>query len=154
MKGGQSVEEEKSIWQDMETKITRIKSVKSRKLSPNTQMDALKKCADLVADEIMFMLKDKDQFMRHVFQEKSTGAISEVELKTRNIRHLRDVIQAIRELSDVVRSLYGILPPETEREMEMQLRKLEIEAKKVAPPEKTGAETGVVLLPQPEEANA
>lgn len=148
------MEEEKNVWQDMEEKITRIKSVKGRKLSANMQMDALKKCADLVADEIMDMLKDKEQFMRHVFQEKSSGMVSEVELKTRNIRHLRDVILAIRELSDVVRSLYGILPPETEREMEMQLRKLEIEAKKMAPGEKAGAETGVVLLPQPEDTNA
>jgi len=148
------VEEEKEVWQDMEAKITRIKSVKGRKLSPNTQMDALKKCVDLAADEIMDMLKDKDQFARHVFQEKSSGIISEVELKTRNVRHLRDVIQAIRELSEVVRSLYGILPPEAEKEMEVQLRKLEIEAKKIAPPEKDGRETGVVLLPRPEGSDA
>ena len=148
------MEEENKAWQDMEAKITRIKSAKGRKLSPNAQMDALKKCADLAADEIMDMLKDRDQFSRHVFQEKSSGAISEVELKTRNVRHLRDVIQAIRELSDVVRALYGILTPETEREMEVQLKKLEIEARKIAPPEKGAGETGVVLLPQPEETNA
>lgn len=148
------MEKEKNVWQDVETKITRIKSAKAKKLSPDTQMDALKKCADLAADEIMDMLKDKEQFTRHVFQEKSSGTISEVELKTRNIRHLRDVIQAIKELSDVVRALYGILPPEAEREMEVQLKKLEIEAKKIAPPDKTGAETGVVYLPAPEETNA
>ena len=148
------MEEEKNVWQDAEAKITRIKSVKGRKLSGSTQMDALKKCVDLAADEIMDMLKDRDQFTRHVFQEKSSGMLSEVELKTRNIRHLRDVIQAIRELSDVVRSLYGILPPEAEKEMEVQLKKLEIEAKKIAPPERDAAETGVVLLPNPEETNA
>ncbi len=148
------MEKEKDVWQDVEAKITRIKSAKGKKLSPDVQMDALKKCADLAADEIMDMLKDKDQFTRHVFQEKSSGMIAEVELKTRNVRHLRDVIQAIRELSDVVRALYGILPPEAEREMEVQLKKLEIEAKKIAPPEKTGAETGVVYLPAPEETNA
>ena len=148
------MDEEKNVWQETEAKITRIKSVKGRKLSGNTQMDALKKCVDLAADEIMDMLKDRDQFTRHVFQEKSSGMLSEVELKTRNIRHLRDVIQAIRELSDVVRSLYGILPPEAEKEMEVQLKKLEIEAKKIAPPERDTAETGVVLLPNPEETNA
>ena len=148
------MEEEKNVWRDVDAKITRIKSVKGKKLSPNTQMDALKKCAGLAADEIMDMLKDKDQFARHVFQEKSSGTVNEVELKTRNVKHLRDVIQAIRELSDVIRALYGLLSPEAEREMSVQLKKLEIEEKKIAPPDKTGAETGVVLLPAPEENHA
>lgn len=148
------MEKEKNVWQDAEAKITRIKSVKGRKVSSGAQMDALRKCADLAICEIMDMLKDGDQFTRHVFQEKSSGMVSKVELKTRNVKHLRDVIQAIRELLDVVRALYGILPPEAEREMEVQLKKLEIEAKKIAPPEKTGAETGVVYLPAPEETNA
>ena len=128
--------------------------MKGKKLSPNAQMDALKKCADMAADEIMDMLKDKNQFTRHVFQEKSSGAVTEVELKTRNVRHLRDVIQAIKELADVVRGLYGQLSPEAEQELDVQRKKLEIEAKKIAPPDKAGTETGVVLLPAPEETNA
>ncbi|MBR3929269.1 MAG: hypothetical protein IKJ65_09735 [Clostridia bacterium] len=148
------MEEEKTVWQDADAKITRIKSVKGKKLSPSTQMDALKKCADMAADEIMDMLKDENQFTRHVFQEKSSGTVTEIELKTRNIRHLRDVIQAIKELADVVRSLNGLLSPDAEREMSVQLKKLELEARKIAPPDKDGAETGVVLLPAPEEEHA
>ena len=148
------MEEEKNILRDMDAKITRIKSVKGKKSSPGAQMDALKKCADMAADEIMDMLKDKNQFTRHVFQEKSSGVITEAELKTRNVRHLRDVIQAIKELADVIRGLYGFLSPEAEREIDVQLKKLEIEAKKIAPPDKSGLETGVVLLPAPEETNA
>jgi len=149
------VEEEKKVWQDeMDAPITRIRPVKAKKLSSSIQMEALKKCADLAADEIMDMLKDKNQFMRHVFQEKSSGAVGEVELKTRNVKHLRDVILAIRELSDVVRGLYGLLPPEAESERSVQLKKLEIEEKKLSPPEKDNSETGVVILPAPDDANA
>lgn len=148
------MEEEKNVWRDVNANITRIKSVKGKKLTPGTQMDALKKCADMAADEIMDMLKDKDQFTRHVFQEKSSGAFSETALKTINVRHLRDVIQAIRELTNVVRDLYGLLPPEAESDREVQMKKLEIEEKKSAACDKPGAETGVVLLPAPDQSNA
>ena len=149
------MEEEKKDWTDTcDAPITRIRPVKTKRLSSSAQMEALKKCADLAADEIMDMLKDKNQFMRHVFQEKSSGAVGEVELKTRNVKHLRDVILAIRELSDVIRGLYGILPPEAESERSMQLKKLEIEEKKLLPPEKDHQDTGVVILPAPEEIHA
>ncbi len=148
------MEEEKNVWQGADAKITRIRSVKGKKLSSNGQMEALKKCADMAADEIMNMLKDEAQFTRHIFQDKASGCVCEAELKTRNVRHLRDVISAIRELSDVIRSLYGLLPPEAASEKEMQMKKLEIELKKIVPPDKSGSETGVVLLPAPEETNA
>lgn len=149
------MEEKKNGWQDgADAPITRIKPGKGKKPSSASQMEALKKCAEMAADEIIDMLKDKSQFMRHVFQEKSSGEIREAELKTRNVRHLRDVISAIRELTDVVRGLYGLLPPEAESERCMTLKKLEIEEKKIAPPDKPGQETGVVLLPQPEDGNA
>ena len=149
------MEEEKKDWTDTcDTPITRIRPVKSKKLSASAQMEALKKCADLAADEIMDMLKDKNQFTRHVFLEKSSGVVSEVELNTKNVKHLRDVILAIRELSDVVRGLYGLLPPEAESERLVQLKKLEIEEKKLSPPDKEHQETGVVILPAPEETGA
>lgn len=149
------MEEEKTVWQGGgDAPITRIRSAKGKKLSCGGQMEALKKCTDMAADEIMDMLKDKSQFSRHVFQEKSSGAVSEVELKTRNVKHLRDVILAIRELTDVIRGLYGLLPPETECEMNMQRKKLEIEERKIVSADRTGQETGVVILPAPEEGNA
>lgn len=149
------MEEEKKVWQDgADAPITRIRPVKAKKLSANTQMEALKKCAELAADEIMDMLGDKDQFTRHVFQDKTSGAACEAQLKTRNVKHLRDVISALRELSDVVRGLYGILPPEAESERGLQLKKLEIEEKKIAPSDQAKAETGVVLLPAPEAGDA
>ena len=148
------MQDETALRQKPDAPITRINKARTKKNASGGPMEELKKCASLVSDEIMDMLSDKKQFTRHIYQEKSTGQITEAALETRNVKHMREVIAAIRELADVMRSLYGLLSPEAESELNVQIKKLSIEEKKLLPPEKESAETGVVLLPEPEDDHA
>lgn len=149
------MEDESAVWQKKpDAPITQISKARHKKAGAGSQLDALKKCASLAADEIIDMLSDKKQFCRHVYQEKSSGSVSEIMLETRNIRHLRDAIAAIRELADIIRGLNGLLPPEAENEIAIQLKKLQLEEKKLTRPEAQDTETGVVLLPAPEDGHA
>lgn len=99
------------------------------------------------------MLEDEYQFQRHVYAEKADGSLSEKVLDIRNVRQLRETIAAIRDLTDAVRALCGELAPEQRTAMEMQLRKLQLEEKKLESGAERG-ETGVVLLPDTETNDA
>lgn len=107
---------------------------------------SLKQAARLAAEAICEMMADENQFCRHVYTDKSSGAVEEVLLQTRNIKHLRETIGAIRELTDAVRGLNGQLSPEAQRTLDIQLEKLRLDEKKLTQPEQ--GETGVVLLPE------
>lgn len=111
---------------------------------------ALKRAAGLAADVLCEMMTDENQFCRYTYADKSSGAMMEVLLNTRNIKHLRETIGAIRELTETMRGLNGMISPEAQKTLEVQLEKLRLEEKKLTAAENTG-ETGVVLLPEAEE---
>lgn len=148
------MEDESAVRQRPDAPITKIGKVRSKKQPACGSVEALKKCTELISNAIIDMLSDEKQFSRHVYQEKTSGTVSEIELETRNVKHLRDVIQAVRELTDIARSLHGLLSPEAESELNVQIRKLAIEEKKLKPDEKTDSQTGVVILPEPENIHA
>lgn len=133
------------------TSIRGTKSAKGR--AADSKLETLKNAAQLAAEEIVSMLSDDMQFRRHLYAEKGTGEIMETTLSTRNVKQLRETIAAIRDLADTVRSLYGLLPPEAQSGLDIQMKKLLLDEKKLVQAESSGGETGVVLLPAPEDAS-
>ena len=133
------------------TSIRGTKSAKGR--TADSKLETLKNAAQLAAEEIVSMLSDDMQFRRHLYAEKGTGEIMETTLSTRNVKQLRETIAAIRDLADTVRSLYGLLPPEAQSGLDIQMKKLLLDEKKLVQAESSGGETGVVLLPAPEDAS-
>ncbi len=124
-----------------------------RKRTCEENLQPLRQAADLAAEALLRMLEDEYQFQRHVYAEKADGSLSEKVLDIRNVRQLRETIAAIRDLTDAVRALCGELAPEQRTAMEMQLRKLQLEEKKLESGAERG-ETGVVLLPDTETNDA
>ena len=110
----------------------------------------LRHAAQMAADVISDMMADEGQFCRHTYADKQSGAVTEVRLETRNVKHLRETIGAIRELTDVVRSLSGVLSPEAQSALNVQLEKLRLDEKKLMNAGESASETGVVLLPEGE----
>lgn len=152
------MEEEKSAWlTETNRPLTSISGARStRRTQKNTKdshFEKLKRAAGMAADQLICMLSDDMQFRRHLFQEKSTGEISETVLESRNIKHLRETISAIRDLADTVRDLYGLLPPDAESSLKLQIKKLELDEKKLSGAQEA-SESGVVLLPLPDESKA
>lgn len=124
-----------------------------RKRTCEESLQPLRQATELASEALLRMLEDEYQFQRHVYTEKADGSLSEKVLDIRNIRQLRETIAAIRDLTDAVRALCGELAPEQRTAMEVQLRKLQIEEKKLKGAEERG-ETGVVLLPGAETDDA
>ncbi len=125
---------------------------KSRKAGEDRLL-LLKRACDMAAEAVCELLQDEKQFCRHAYQDKSSGAIMEATLNIRNVKQIRETIQVIRELTDAIRSLYGIMSPEAQREMNIQLKKLKMEKMKISQNAGNGggADTGVVILPMPED---
>lgn len=133
--------------------LTAIRGAKSQKnRAAESRLDILKSAAQLAAEEIVTMLSDDMQFRRHLYAEKGSGEIMETTLSTRNVKQLRETIAAIRDLADTMRSLYGLLSPEAQTGLDVQMKKLLLDEKKLTQAETPAAETGVVLLPVPEDA--
>lgn len=124
-----------------------------RKRTCEESLQPLRRAAELTAEALLRMLEDECQFQRHVYAEKADGSLTEKVLEIRNIRQLRETIAAIRDLTDAVRALNGELAPEQRTAMEMQLRKLQLEERKLESDGEKG-ETGVVLLPGTEADDA
>lgn len=131
------------------------KTVKKGKSIPeNDSFPLLKQAAEMACEAMIELMADDKQFCRHAYQDKATGEIMEATLSLRNVKQMREAIQAIRDLTDAIRSLYGMLPPDAERELEVQLKKLEMEEKKLSQNVKGERnDTGVVILPAPEDAD-
>lgn len=124
-----------------------------RKKTCEEKLRPLGQAADLAAEALVRMLEDEFQFQRHIYTEKADGSVSERVLDIRNVRQLRETIAAIRDLTDAVRALSGELTPEQQTAMEVQMRKLRLEEKKLEGGEER-CETGVVLLPDAETDDA
>ena len=107
-------------------------------------LKALKSAAEMAGDAILSAFMDADQFTRHTYAEKTTGALTETVLETRNVKQLREMIGAIKDLTEITRSLHGILTHQEQCAMDAQLAKLRGAAG-------DEAETGVVLLPRAED---
>lgn len=125
------------------------KNTRRGRKADGDRLSALKRAAELAAEAIVDMMADESQFCRHTYADKSSGAIMETTLESRNVKQIRETIQAIRDLADTVRSLNGLLSPEQQSELDVQMAKIRMEERKLS---SDGAqnETGVVLLPEPD----
>ncbi len=137
----------------IKTLFPRAMPGRRRKKTCEENLQLLRQAAELASEALLRMLEDEKQFQRHVYTEKADGSLTETVLDIRNIRQLRETIAAIRDLTDAVRGLSGELAPEQRTAMEVQMRKLQLEEKKLEGDADRG-ETGVVLLPDAETDDA
>lgn len=120
---------------------------KQRKKIKREPLATLKEAVCMATDALYATLSDARQFNRHVYTEKGSGELVETTLETCNLKQLREAINAIRELGDATRSLYGILTPQEQLALDRENAKLRAAAQDAE------NETGVILLPMTEEAS-
>lgn len=102
----------------------------------------LQEAADRMQQHIDKVLEDEEQFHRYLV---SFGT-KEVLHKKADTKAIRDMTAALKDLTDIIRDVYGIAGMDLKHRMKMDKEKLKLEKEKAAMGIVTGEETGVVLL--------
>jgi len=117
----------------------------------------LQLAADRLEAHINQVLEDEEQFHRHLVN----FGTKEVQHKKADTKAIRDMVAAVKDLTEVMRDVYGIPNMEAKHGMKMAREKLKLEKARAAMGMVADEETGVLMLspvmePQEpeEEANA
>lgn len=117
----------------------------------------LQLAADRLEAHINRVLEDEEQFHRHLV---SFGT-KEIQHKKADTKAIRDMVAAVKDLTEVMRDVYGIPNVEAKHSMKMAKEKLKLEKARAAMGERDAEHTGIALLspvmePEtpPEEAQA
>ena len=102
----------------------------------------LQEAADRMQQHIDKVLEDEEQFHRHLVN----FGTKEVLHKKADTKAIRDMTAALKDLTDIIRDVYGIAGMDLKHRMKMDKEKLKLEKEKAAMGIVTGEETGVVLL--------
>ena len=119
------------------------------------KLQRVQQTADIVASRLLEIAHDEKQFYRHVVQVglgDGKYETQDVILKAANTKALRDVVAALKDMSQVIRNLYGILTVQELETLEIARARLELDKQK-AGTSTEGEAPGVIVLASPEEAS-
>lgn len=123
------------------------------------KLAALQEAADGMGHVINRVLKDAEQFNRHIVTIGTGAGASDAEeriYKKADARAIRDMAAAMKDLAVTVRNLYGILTEPERAAMEIAAARLALERQKVNEGTPDDNDTGVVVIAEvlPEEGDA
>lgn len=112
------------------------------------KLAALQKASDSMISTINTLLEDSEQFQRHIVQARTEEGSSaeEVIFQKFDVRAIRDLTGALRDLTYVVRNVYSIPTEKEQVELLVAREKLRMERERAKAAETEGEETGVIEI--------
>lgn len=117
------------------------------------KLQRVQQAADIVASRLLEIVQDEEQFHRHLVQVglgDGKYETQDVIFKAANTKALRDVVAALKDMSQVIRNLYGILTVQELETLEIARARLELDKQKAGTPTE-GEAPGVIVLASPDE---
>lgn len=128
-----------------------VRRVEERKAN---KLVRLQRSADAMTAQIEAVLGDEQQFYRHLVTEGSgPGEFVTLERQFDKVdtKALRDMVGAIKDMTAVMRNLYGLLTVPEQTAMDVAVARLKLDERKVSMGEVDESETGVVVIPAADE---
>lgn len=115
------------------------------------ELEAVRKTADRLAEQLEGILADERQ-LRMYTAVTPDGQIIERELTAINTGSVRNLVGAMKDLTQVLRNLHNIYTPAERQRMEIEREKMDLEQRKVAAEEQTDDHIEIVFGNPEEEA--
>ena len=119
----------------------------------SSKLANLQRAADGMGEVIAGILKDTQQFNRHIVQTRD-GDIWDAEervYKKFDTKAIRDITTSIKELTTAVRNLYGLLTEPERSAMDIAVARLALDQRKAAE-SNDDYSSGVIILPERDDS--
>lgn len=129
----------------------REKAVKRRGRREAEALARLEETSELLLDEIGKALEDEEQLHLHLVSV-GKGEQEEMALRQLNTANLRNLVESLGRLQEMIANHGNILDKRTAEELKLKKKRLALDTEKAGLDERADDETGMLMMPEKETA--